>query len=374
MNLESLVDAKLWEAIQRSWENGAYTNAIQDAIYYVSDLIRSKSGLEGDGVNLVGQAFGGESPVLKVNSLRTESEKNVQKGVEQMLRGVYFGIRNPRAHEKHRDSKADARAIICFLGYLAGVIDQSTPPFTMSAMLDRVFDASFVETSRYAELLVQEIPANRRLEALLEVYARKERGEPRKLRYFVSALWDVLEDEAKEEVYRAVSEDLKSVEDDVAIRAILGILPPECWSRYDESGRMRAENRIIASVADGRYNPATDRCSGGALGAWAVSVAEHFLLKEELLGALTAKLASSDRQEQDYVFCFWQQRYLKELRSCPRRLRIAVKAGLRAGDSRFYSLAQDGKRAGASFWSGAFEQELESYTEVPSVADDEIPF
>jgi len=78
MNLESKIEERLWKMIQNSYEDRNYTGAIHDAIYFLSDLIREKSGLESDGVSLIGQAFGGKSPKLKVNKLQSESDKNIQ--------------------------------------------------------------------------------------------------------------------------------------------------------------------------------------------------------------------------------------------------------------------------------------------------------
>jgi hypothetical protein len=76
--------------------------------------------VDGDGASLVGQALGGDSPRLRVNKFQTETEKNEQKGLEQILRGVYQGIRNPRSHEQFEDTQASANAIILFIDYLIG--------------------------------------------------------------------------------------------------------------------------------------------------------------------------------------------------------------------------------------------------------------
>jgi hypothetical protein len=88
MNLETALDPKLWEAVRTSFQAGNYSAAILDAIHHLSDVVREKSDLEGDGVALVGSALGGTVPRLKVNNLRTESEQNIQRGVEALLRGV----------------------------------------------------------------------------------------------------------------------------------------------------------------------------------------------------------------------------------------------------------------------------------------------
>ena len=108
MNLETILVKRLWESIQSSYEARNFTGAILDAIYSLSDLIREKTGLQSDGTTLVGQALGGKSPKLKVNRLQTESEKNVQSGIEQILRGLFQAVRNPRSHEKRVDTQKDA--------------------------------------------------------------------------------------------------------------------------------------------------------------------------------------------------------------------------------------------------------------------------
>src|ERR1035438_10349919 len=103
MNLEPRIDRRLWSAVETAYQSGNYTGAILDSIHFLGELIREKTGIEGDGLSLIGQALGGQNPKLKVTKLQTESDKNVQKGAEQLLRGLYQGIRNPRSHEKYVD-------------------------------------------------------------------------------------------------------------------------------------------------------------------------------------------------------------------------------------------------------------------------------
>ena len=110
--------------------------------------------MQSDVVPLVGQAFGGKSPKLSVNPLQTESDWNVQKGTESLLKGLFQSIRNPRSHEKHSDTKEVADAIILFVNYLLGIIGASKGTFSKAEFLDRVFDTSFVESEKYAQLLV----------------------------------------------------------------------------------------------------------------------------------------------------------------------------------------------------------------------------
>ena len=95
MDLKTHVSDNLWASIETSYETNNFTTAIIDALFYLGDFIRERTGLQSDGVALIGQAFGGKSPKLRVNQLQTESELAVQKGTENLLTGLYQAIRNP---------------------------------------------------------------------------------------------------------------------------------------------------------------------------------------------------------------------------------------------------------------------------------------
>jgi len=181
MNLKTQIKESLWFAISNTYDTENYSHAILDAMHYLSNVLREKSGLDGDGHGLVGAALGGSSPVLRVNKLQTETEKNIQRGLEQMLRGMYQFVRNPRSHEQIEDSKNTADAIILFINHILGILEQSQEPFTIQAFLERVFDEHFVHSSRYAELLVSNIPNGKMIDTLIEIYRRKREGEGRNI-------------------------------------------------------------------------------------------------------------------------------------------------------------------------------------------------
>jgi uncharacterized protein (TIGR02391 family) len=138
VNLRTNISERLWAAIESPYEAGNFSHAVLESIHFLTDVIREKSGLDGDGAALVGQALGGESPKLRINPLRTETEKNAQKGIEQILRGIYLAVRNPRSHEQFTDSQADADAIIHFLDYILRILDTSTELFTVDGFLERI--------------------------------------------------------------------------------------------------------------------------------------------------------------------------------------------------------------------------------------------
>ena len=89
MNLKTHISQQLWLAISNTYESENYSHAILDAAHYLSDVLREKTGVDGDGQSLVGKALGGQAPILRINKLQTESERNTQKGLEQIL-SLYF--------------------------------------------------------------------------------------------------------------------------------------------------------------------------------------------------------------------------------------------------------------------------------------------
>lgn len=377
MNLETILDERLWRSIQSFYEDRNFTGAILDAIYFMSDLIREKTGLESDGVTLVGQAFGGKAPKLKVNALQTDSDKNIQAGVEHMLRGLFRAIRNPRSHEKYTDDQKDADAIIIFVNYLLGVIDKSKAPFTKTEFLNRVFDPNFVKKERYAELLVKEIPPKQRLEVMLDIFRKKETGDGEKLRVFVSALLPKLTGAQQKDLFEVVSEELKTTNQDSSIRFALQIFPNDILTKLDETARLRLENRLIESISQGYYDIDTQRCSRGALGTWAQDCCSYFLLRDDLENALVQLVRSEDPRQHEYLFRFFWKK-LVELVNPPSDILVSyLKSKIRGGNKQFHQKLYLEREYGDREWVKPFEKEINEFNALElafDIPEDDIPF
>lgn len=74
-------------------------HAIFEACKGLFERIRQLSGLKLDGNKLIEQAFGGQMPVVALNTLRTQTEKDEQSGFMSLLKGCASACRNPVAHE-----------------------------------------------------------------------------------------------------------------------------------------------------------------------------------------------------------------------------------------------------------------------------------
>lgn len=375
MNVDIILNDQLWSAIAENYQNGNYAGAITDAIFFLCRTIRDKSGLEHDGVALVGAALGGKDPPLKLTKMQTQSDKDEQAGFEQLARGLIQGIRNPRSHEKRVDTREDANAIIGFIDHLLRRIHQATVPFEVASFVKRVFDQDFVYSERYATLLIEEIPPNRLTDVLYDIYAQKDIGKPTNVGLFLSTLMLHLKDDDKTAFVKAVSQEMKNTGSEAAIRAIVSIFHSKNWTMLEESAKLRIENKILKSVSEGKYSVTSGSFTSGALGTWATIIAEGMQLQDKLLSILAGRLNSSDRHEQDYVFKQFSS-VLFNLQSPSSSLIRVLKTGLQKGDQRFYDLVSYEMTSSKDEWISQIKADFESFTVKPveDVFEDEIPF
>ena len=299
MNLQTNISPELWAAVSNPYESENYKHAILEAIHHLSSEIRARSGVDGDGVALISQALGGETPRLRVNSLQSESERSVQKGLEQLLRGIYLAIRNPRSHEQFSDQQQDAEAIIHFVDYLLRVIIASKESFTIESFLEAVTDSEFVETERYAEILISEVPANRRGDALIALYETRTSINVHRVRFIVSQLLTLLNEGQLDQYLAIVSKQLRTTSEHFAIRTSMQMLRPDLWPRIHEAARLRIENKLIQDIKSGKTQY-SNRTSG-ALATWAAEYVKNFAQRTEAASVLVAKLAHTDSDERNYV-------------------------------------------------------------------------
>lgn len=299
MNLQTHIKNELWLSIQSTYEAGNYSHAIVDAMHYLSNVLRDKTGVDGDGKSLVGQALGGDSPRLRINKLQTETEKNEQQGLESILRGMYQAIRNPRSHEQIEDKQETADAIIYFINHLLSIIDRSEEPFVISKFMKRVFDPDFYKSQQYAELLVDEIPTNKRFDVLVAIYRDKLEGDIYAVSLVIQALITKLSEEQVKQFVTIVSDELATVNEEKEFRYNLHLLPSNLWEQLNEVSRLRAENRVIKAIKEGEA--VGDNCRRGALATWSRAHFRYFKLKEQVGLAFVEKLESHDLKSQFFV-------------------------------------------------------------------------
>lgn len=371
------ISDRLWKSISKNYEAEDYSGAILDAIFLLSETIRERTDVELDGVPLIGKVFGGANPILKINNFKTESEKNVQRGVENILRGLFQSIRNPRAHEKIEDDKKTSDTIITFIDYLLGLIERSKAKFEMEDFCSRVFDTDFVESEEYAELLVKAVPKNKMFDVLLEIFDRRYLAKPNEYYYIIQAFIKKLNNEQQSEFIKIVSDVLKTSNDDNDFRLITTVFQGNNWPKLELSARLRAENKLIKSFEKGLYDSPNNRNESGPLGTWLSNIADNLKLNEQFRYSLIKKLSSDNYEEIEYVIRYFRNNILTFDEEPEYSLINAINKGLKKGDRRFYDLVSVEFISPDSKWTENIKDNFNNFEAknlYPYVNKNDIPF
>lgn len=104
-----------------------YFDAVDECCKAFTKYVSTKSKLDKHGSELMGKALSLKG-TLKLNSHKTETEKNLQEGLMHLCIGLMKGIRNSVEHEPQLDFKIerqDALDMLSFISYLYRQIDKS---------------------------------------------------------------------------------------------------------------------------------------------------------------------------------------------------------------------------------------------------------
>ena len=300
MDLKKEVSEDIWRAVQQKYEAGLFADVILEAIKELTSIIREKGRVDGDGASLVGQALGGQSPKIKLNKMESTSEIDEQKGFEQLLRGLYIGIRNPRTHEIYEDTKETADAVIVFVDLVHRKIKATKSFFELENFKKRVFDRFFAEKDDYAELVVGEIPDDDLVDTAISVLRDRSMGDTNKLQYFFRAVFNRADQDQTDSIMRAMSKELRSAISETDMVGVIGLLQGDQWRLVADDAKIRSENSMIESVKQGKFDIYGGGIQSGHLGTWASTRGEHFTLQKELSTAII-DLLGDNWHTQNYV-------------------------------------------------------------------------
>lgn len=121
------------DRVKDYYENKQFGHAASEGVKIFCEIIRKLTNLPQDGRDLVNRVFnyqqGGPMPHLQINSLATESERNIQEGQAHLSRGVITGFRNPISHGPMDTtvpaifSEVDCLNILSLVSYLTTRLD-----------------------------------------------------------------------------------------------------------------------------------------------------------------------------------------------------------------------------------------------------------
>jgi uncharacterized protein (TIGR02391 family) len=89
---------KVIEASRSCFQSGLYREAILNSFISLIDYVKGKTGSEDEGKSLMAHVFDEKNPLIKLNRLENQPEKDEQEGFKFLFMGATVGIRNPKAH------------------------------------------------------------------------------------------------------------------------------------------------------------------------------------------------------------------------------------------------------------------------------------
>jgi uncharacterized protein (TIGR02391 family) len=306
MNLETHIEPSLWAAIRDSYRAGNYTHTIMDAISVVTEVLRDRSGLDGDGYTLAGRALGfgkDKSPNLCINKLQTKTEQDMQKGLMLLLQGMYTFVRNPRSHERMDDDKATADAIVFFIDYLLSFLGRSQQSFLIQDFVERVTEPHFVRDREYVAGLVDQIPARKRGDTLIGLYRNWTWKEAEQYRMVTEEILSRATEGEIQHLLAAISDDLSTADAPSSITLVLAILPAHLWPEIERITRLRAEHMLLEALRDAWYIPSTGRTNTKPA-AWISRIDEYYLRKGHLREVIIGKLRREDFDHHNFIAKF----------------------------------------------------------------------
>lgn len=126
------VHPKLEKSVKLLYKS-EFVSAVREAVVTVETVLKSKSGLDSHGESLASNALTftydqktaqiTKQPLIAVNKLETDSERNEQKGLMYMLMGFFTGIRNIYQHNYVGSDVSCSIATIIQASFFLDILD-----------------------------------------------------------------------------------------------------------------------------------------------------------------------------------------------------------------------------------------------------------
>jgi uncharacterized protein (TIGR02391 family) len=104
-----------------------YFHSVFEATKSIADRLRKMTGQISDGNKLVDIVFSTTIPLIKINTLSTDSERSEHIGLSNLIKGIFGLIRNPTAHEpkiKFKIEEEEALDILSTISYIHKRLDR----------------------------------------------------------------------------------------------------------------------------------------------------------------------------------------------------------------------------------------------------------
>lgn len=114
-------------ASRKLFADGHYSEAIFGGCKRLAEEVRQKSGLVTDGSALMATAFSANTPLLKLNNMSTQTERDEQQGYMHLAMGAMQAVRNPGAHAAAAGiDRKEALEVLSMISLLLRKVDAAT--------------------------------------------------------------------------------------------------------------------------------------------------------------------------------------------------------------------------------------------------------
>jgi uncharacterized protein (TIGR02391 family) len=93
--------------VRKLFDDGHCAEATFEAFKFIEKYVQRYSGKNDSGTKLMNQVFSSTSPLIGLNPLSSQSEKDEQDGYRFLFTGAVEAIRNPRGHEVNMSDDPD---------------------------------------------------------------------------------------------------------------------------------------------------------------------------------------------------------------------------------------------------------------------------
>ncbi|MDI6722182.1 MAG: TIGR02391 family protein [Candidatus Aenigmarchaeota archaeon] len=121
-----ITEVELIAVTKRLFLDGHYTQAIEEAYKLLNNSVKFRANVSNDGSSLMKNVFSLNNPCLRINRLKTQTQRDQQLGYMEIMSGCMIGIRNPRAHEhSFGDDPSTALELLALANHLLRVVRRS---------------------------------------------------------------------------------------------------------------------------------------------------------------------------------------------------------------------------------------------------------
>lgn len=240
----------LKDSIKIHYENRDYTEVVRDSILCLTSEIRKKSDLvDSDGVDLINKAFSEKKPLIKINKLETETEKNKHRGIMDLSKGLIEYFRNPMSHSKQEYSKKVADAILVILDEV--ILEEVLGSKSINSIEDwysEIINELFPNTERYAKELVASIPKSKLYEILIMLYKNRNNIPKFKDKIIDELVRNLSEDEFNN-YCEVIENDLFGNITKQDIISSLRFISLNIWNKLSELAKSKIEDMSLEDIS-----------------------------------------------------------------------------------------------------------------------------